>query len=123
VYNAAERKDVRRAEKEAKLAETNRREIINYIMSTNPSRAWMHDVLEACHVFRSSFSADSLQMAFAEGERNVGLRMLVDIMTICPDQYILMMREENVRQATREAKRVNQEQVVEDEIENADQTV
>src|SRR6266704_2332873 len=97
-YNASERKDVRRAEKEAKLAERQRHEITTYIMSTAPSRAWMYDKLEICHVFRSSFSTDALAMAFAEGERNIGLQLVGDIMVACPDDYILMMREANERE-------------------------
>src|SRR5438034_7377082 len=101
-YNASERKDVRRAEKEAKLAERQRYEITSYIMSTAPSRAWMHDKLETCHVFRSSFATDALAMAFAEGERNIGLQLLNDIMQACPNNYILMMEEANERHASSE---------------------
>lgn len=102
LYNAAERKDVRRAEKEAKTAERQRHEIVTYIMSTTPSRAWMHDRLESCHVFASSYSPDALAMAFAEGERNIGLQLLNDILQACPENYILMMREENDRRIARE---------------------
>jgi hypothetical protein len=97
-YNAAERRDVRRREKESRQREVQRREIITSIMSLAPSRAWICDILEVCHVFASSFSTDPGQMAFAEGERNVGLRLLGDIMLHCPDKYILMMQERNQKE-------------------------
>ena len=96
-YNAGERKDVRRLEKESKLADQNRREFMAGVMSTQPGRLWMFDKLQACHIFASSFTTNALQTAFAEGERNVGLQLLNDIMQACPDQYVLMMKEANAR--------------------------
>ena len=35
--------------------------------------------------------------AFAEGERNIGLKLLSDIMAVAPDAFMLMMRERNER--------------------------
>jgi len=66
-------------------------------MSTIAGRQFMLAKLEACHIFSTSFSIDALQMAFNEGERNRGLDLLNDIMRHCPDQYVLMMRENNER--------------------------
>ena len=100
-YNAADRRDIRKAEKEAKLRELQRREIVTGIMSVSPGRDWMLDVLEFCHIFATSFSSESLNMAFAEGQRSVGLRLLGDIMSACPDSYVQMMRERNERDAAR----------------------
>lgn len=100
-YNAAERKDVRKAEKAAKLADRQRAEIVSGIMSVAPGRAWMLDRLESASVFATTFNPDALQMAFAEGNRNQGLQLLNDIMQHCPEQYVLMMRERNERDAAR----------------------
>jgi hypothetical protein len=58
----------------------------------------MLDLLERTHCFGSSFGTNALAMAFAEGERNVGLQLLNDIMSVAPDQYVLMMREKNGRE-------------------------
>jgi hypothetical protein len=44
-------------------------------------------------------------MAFMEGQREVGIRLLTDIMGACPDQYVLMMRERNERNASYDAGR------------------
>jgi len=103
MYNAGERKDVRRAEKEGKIRERERLEVIKSLMSVKGGRGWMLEKLEGCHIFRTSFSTDPLQMAFMEGERRQGLLLLNDIMQSCPDQYILMMRERNERDAARDA--------------------
>lgn len=101
-YNASERKDIRRAERLAKLEEQQRREFITGIMSLVPGRKWMLDRLEFCHVFATSFNENPLAMAFAEGERNVGLQLLNDIMWACPDEYVEMMNERRTREHTRE---------------------
>jgi hypothetical protein len=41
MYNAGNRKDIRRAEKDAKLADQQRKEIVTQIMQTMPGRRWM----------------------------------------------------------------------------------
>jgi hypothetical protein len=102
-YNAANRKDVREAEKRAKLEELQRREIVVHLMDTMAGRKWILDILETCHIFQTSFTPHSGQTAFREGERNIGLRILMDVMDACPDQYVLMMRERNERNASRDA--------------------
>lgn len=99
-YNAAERRDVRRAEKSEKLWSKDRAELLRRIMGGAPGRRWTLEILEACHVFGTTFTGDALSSAFSEGERNVGLRILADVMSACPDQYIQMMREKNARDST-----------------------
>lgn len=105
VYNASERKDVRKAEKAAGLAERQRQEVIFGLMQAIAGRRWMLEKLEECHVFATSFARDAVTMAYMEGERSIGLRLLNDIMASCPDQYILMMRERNERNASSERAR------------------
>jgi hypothetical protein len=96
-YNAASRKDVRRLEKQARVEERQRLDTIRVLMSTTAGRQWVYDRLSQCHVFASSFSLNAYESAFKEGERNVGLQILNDVMMASPDNYVLMMREANVR--------------------------
>jgi len=100
MYDAGNKKDVRRLEKQAKLEEQQRKEIVTGIMSVAPGRRWICELLEHCHVFATSYSDVGNRMAFMEGQREVGLMLLADIMSACPDQYILMMRERNEREST-----------------------
>ena len=100
--NAADRKDIRRLEKQARLADRQRQEVITSIMSTLAGRQWLWDKLSECHLFITTFNGDALQSAYMEGQRAVGLSMLSDIMIACPDQYIQAMRESNERSATNE---------------------
>lgn len=103
-YDASNRRDVRAAQKQQKVADQQRREIVNGIMSVEPGRRWMCDILESCHIFATSFSDVDLRMAFMEGQREIGLRLLMDIMGACPDQYVQMMRERNERTSAADAR-------------------
>lgn len=44
-------------------------------------------------VFRYSFNTNAMQMAFNEGSRNVGLKILDAIKRYCPATYDAMARE------------------------------
>jgi hypothetical protein len=50
--------------------------------------------LDRAGVFRLSFNTNAMQMAFAEGNRNEGLRMLALIHTLCPELYPVMVKEQ-----------------------------
>ncbi len=99
-YNAAERTHVKAAARQARLADRARIDVLVSVMSTPGGRAWVLDILERCSIFATTFTGDALRSAFAEGQRNVGLFVLNDIMQTCPDQYVLMMQERNARNAT-----------------------
>jgi hypothetical protein len=114
MYDAGNRRDVRTAQKQAKVVELQRREVVNGIMSVAPGRKWMCELLETCHIFATSFSDVGLRMAFMEGQREVGLRLLADIMGACPDRYIEMMRERNERQSASDARYSRPERSTED---------
>lgn len=98
MYDASNRRHVADAAKAAKAAEQERLNIVRGIMSLKAGRAYIHDELVSCHVFATSFTTDALQMAFSEGERNRGLRLLNDVTLVDPEGYVDMMREANERQ-------------------------
>ena len=100
----SDRKSVRWREKQAKLAELVRREVICGIMSVPNGRQWVYDLLAGCHIWAQSFSRDPLITAFNEGERNVGIKLLNDIMQFCPEDYIQALREANGRQSADDAR-------------------
>ena len=103
--NAANRADVRRAEKAAKLAEQQRREVIVAICGTTQGRTYFWTQLEDANVFCSVYDASAQRMAFNEGQRAAGLRLLADIMTAAPEQFIQMMVESNGRRTASEQPR------------------
>ena len=100
--NAADRKDIRRREKQAKLDARSRAEVVHSLMSTTQGREWMWDKLATARVFSSTFNGDALQSAFNEGQRAFGLAMLAEVLSTCPDEFIQAQREANVRSTTNE---------------------
>lgn len=99
-YDASSRKDIRRAEKAAAELERSHTDFIVAAMSTVPGRAWFYHRLAACACFTDIPSFDPHRDYFSAGRRSVGLQDLAAIQTHCPDQYLQMIREENVRLAT-----------------------
>jgi hypothetical protein len=97
VYNAGERKDVRKAEKAARIAARDDRDAIVRIMSDTFGRAWMWRKLEAARIFADPFTGDALVEAFNKGYRSFGMILLSDIMLHCPQMYLKMTEEANVR--------------------------
>lgn len=96
-YNASQGSHVKAAKQAAKIAELQLGDAVRGIMSTKVGRAWLHNILVRTHVFSNPFTSNALTMAFACGELNIGQQFLADIMRFCPDDYILMMREQNER--------------------------
>ena len=95
--NAADRKSIRRKEKAAKLSEANRKAVVVSLMSTAFGREWIWDLLEAAHMFQANTISDPRLSGIFDGERNLGLSFLSDVMTACHDQFIQAMRESNDR--------------------------
>lgn len=97
-FNAANRKDVRRAEKASHRADLDRLEFVRTGMSTAPGRSWFYQLLASCHVFVVNPPTNPYVTAFSEGERNIGVRIYTDIMLASPNEYILMINEANHRE-------------------------
>ena len=66
---------------------------IAWMMSSKRGRRILWRQLERAGVYRSSFNTNSMAMAFAEGERNAGLRLLASIHEAAPDQFTTMLKE------------------------------
>jgi len=66
---------------------------VQWLMGDARGRRVVWRALEQAGVFRLSFDRDAMVMAFAEGRRNEGLRMLALIESAAPESYILMQQE------------------------------
>jgi hypothetical protein len=101
--SAGRRADIRAAEKLAAQLDAIRQDVIVGLMSHPNGRMYVQDLLASTHIFHTSFSDNTAQMCFAEGERSHGLRLLADIMSYCPEKFVQMMREHNARELTARA--------------------
>jgi hypothetical protein len=78
-----------------KLALQTEAEDVKWLMSSKRGRRILWRQLERAGVFKLSFNTNSMTMAFAEGARNEGLRLLASIHRHCPDLYPTMLKEAN----------------------------
>jgi hypothetical protein len=77
----------------AKRVQAGHDSAITALMSHPETRAWVWDLLTECRVYGPVFDRSALQMAFNDGSRNVGLKLIAQIMRVAPDSYIQMSRE------------------------------
>lgn len=66
---------------------------LKWLMSSKRGRRVVWRLLDRAGIFRLSFNTNAMAMAFAEGNRNEGLRILALIHTLCPELYPTMVKE------------------------------
>jgi len=64
-----------------------------WLMGSRRGRRIVWRRLDRAGIFRSSFNSNSMAMAFAEGCKNDGLRIIGQIHLLCPDTYSVMIQE------------------------------
>lgn len=93
-YDSSDPKSVNDARKRSARKRRERLEMVRVAMSSENGRAWFYDLLEFCHMWTTSFQQNDPHFtSFREGERNIGLKVLADIMAASPDQYVTMVKE------------------------------
>lgn len=63
------------------------------LMGNKHGRRVVYRLLDQAHLYSSSIRPDALQMAFAEGERNFGLRLMAKVTLYCGEEYLTMLQE------------------------------
>lgn len=92
-YDTSDPKAVNTVRKKAARTRADRLRFIEAAMTTEEGRAWFYDILLFCHILRNPFSDDPYVTAFKCGELNVGTRILDDIQTAAPNNYLKMIGE------------------------------
>lgn len=102
VGNAADREQVKRAgerEQSRKQMEVND---VAFVLSSRQGRRFIWRELAECGVFRSSFHSSGSVVYFNEGRRDVGLKLLADVMEADPLAYQTMANEAKSDESKRE---------------------
>lgn len=81
------------AAKRAALRARDLADDIRWLMSNKRGRRIAFWLLELAGVYRTSFTGNSNSTFFNEGMRNVGLALMKQIDTTCPQHYITMLDE------------------------------
>jgi len=77
-----------------KLIVDQEKDDFKWLMGSKRGRRIVWRLLERTGVYRSSFTGNS-ETFFREGQRNVGLMLMAQINEVSPDQYALMLKEQN----------------------------
>lgn len=77
-----------------KLTAENEQADLKWLMGSKRGRRIVWRQLDRAGVFRLSFNTNAMTMAFAEGNRNEGLRTIAQIHTLCPELYPVMVKEQ-----------------------------
>lgn len=89
-----EREELER-ETEDRLRE--RRNDLETVLSTEQGRRLVWSLMSESGVFCSTYNPKasdvSIDMAFAEGRKQVGYRLLEEIQALCPHKFLLMQQE------------------------------
>lgn len=89
----SDEKSVRDRDKDITNREVSLDMALRDIMSTPLGRSWVWSLLDKSHVHGNAMRADDRQTAFACGEQNVGIQVLLQIHQVCPDLYAQAMKE------------------------------
>lgn len=85
-------KKAREADEQARFEATRDADDLKWIMGNKKGRRFVWKLLERSGVYRSSFTGNSTTF-FNEGQRNIGLMLLADIHSVCPEHYVTMLKE------------------------------
>lgn len=91
--NAQERSTADLAEQE-RLAREKEQNDLRWVMSNKQGRRFIYRQLSEAGIWTSSFNTNNAVMAFNEGQRNRGLKLLSEITEACPDRYTEMLDEQ-----------------------------
>ena len=78
---------------QSKLSRDTEESDLKWLMNSKRGRRIVWRLLEQAGVFRLSFNTNAMQMAFAEGNRNYGNRLLAQVNALCPELYPTMVKE------------------------------
>lgn len=86
--------DKREADARKKVVRDTEIADVKWLMSSPRGRRMMWRLLELSGPFRLSFDTNAMKMAFNEGNRNMGNQLFNEVMTLCPELYPVMVKEQ-----------------------------
>ena len=81
-----------RRDERIEVQESQRQAVLEHVLEHPLGREFIWGLLGECGLFRTSWHPSAL-IHFNEGRRDVGLKVMNEITTRCPDAYLLMQRE------------------------------
>lgn len=93
-YDASDPKQVNNARKKSSKKLADRLRVVEALMQHPEGRRWIYEMLQWCHIYGNPVvSNDTHGTYFNLGQENVGKRLLADVVTAAPDNYLKMIEE------------------------------
>ena len=93
VNKTADPGQVKKAGERAKLTRKRELDDLLVVLSTLNGRRFIWRQLSECGIYKSSFHPSGSTVYFMEGRRDVGLKLLADVMEVSPEAYSTMATE------------------------------
>lgn len=90
--NAADEQQVKEATRLGKRTREQELDDLRAVLDTPPGLRFVWRVLNTAGVFTTSFTGEGPSTFFNEGRRDLGLRVLADVIEARPDAYLHMMK-------------------------------
>lgn len=68
-----------------------------WVVQDGRGRRFIWRLMREARVFHSSFSAEALTMAHHEGQREQGLKLLNELLELCPEKWLEMINDQKRR--------------------------
>ena len=108
VANAADPEQIREAAEKEKIGRELELNDLCWILSDQRGRRFLWKLFEFAGMFKSSFSGEQpITMSNLEGQRNVGLKVMADLMEARPEAFIEMVNENRNLKGTKNARRTS----------------
>lgn len=91
--SAASEANQRKLRAQAQKDAATDKEVITSLMSLPSGRRWMWLKLSESRMFVEDESLDPHLLAYRQGQRNLGLRLLKSVQGYCPEMYVRMVQE------------------------------
>jgi hypothetical protein len=92
-FDASDPEQVQKRKSRAGRDKRAKEDVVKALLETRNGRLWLRGMLTDCHIFEDCFRESSATgTAFLLGERNAGLRLLVQVQRH-PNLYVAMMKE------------------------------
>lgn len=93
-FNAANPDQVKNRKRRERRARERKASDMRFVMSSKEGRRFVYGLLVDCGIYKSSFTVvNGLSVAFNEGTRNVGLKLLASLQEVCLEEFHLAETE------------------------------
>lgn len=91
--SAASEKNIAKAKKQAAKDALIDKTVVVALMQTPDGRRWIWNKLGEARIFHEDETLDHAILAYRQGQRNLGLRLLMSVTANAPDMYVRMTQE------------------------------